>query len=616
MNEWLSPMEARPLLFSNAPVIAFVFLVTFGLQPLECQSDDSPGEGIQPTTDSDLGLHIGDTCTASCSTVIKNSFCNTTTNTCQCLGSHPIVIEEVTCVAVKKLHQTCSYDQQCKVTNPSSYCFQFEQGDLRCWCQPGFHSELIQENPIKYGCLEDLGSHLSKHSVSALTALTIGLSILSCLLCLMFRIFTRSHWSTRSSRSQYSVPSPPNRETSQGGSGASRKSSKGSQGKRLSAGSNGSAAKRSCHEAPEIMLHGELVTEQHLDSLDIEKQLYRPAIYNSLKSPQVGTSPAIPRTTGSRNNSLTTSSGENSRRPSGQFCEEWPEGFTDADTEYEQHIAIVPNPRAKRRQSMADYAFPELHSRSKGKKEPENLLILTRTRVDKHGRRHSVAVPLVPPPDGEKFEGGYHMERNPITGGAKLVPPAINPKSVISNAGGNGRTPATSSSSSALLGPPTASTTTLGVGGGGGFSRFDRKSSRYRNRTISGLPTIGEANQPNRSRTRRSASDRGSARRGYGTGSQKVKAKVDVEAAAATNTTDTKAGRTRRMSLQIPQSNGGVNNLARDMERLKVGGAQGGAVGGGGSSSGAVSPRPLKRKTSRRSSRSSFLHFLDLAIAK
>ncbi|TRY68745.1 hypothetical protein TCAL_02492, partial [Tigriopus californicus] len=534
----------------------------------------------------------------------------------------------------KKLHQTCSYDQQCKVTNPSSYCFQFEQGDLRCWCQP------------------DLGSHLSKHSVSALTALTIGLSILSCLLCLMFRIFTRSHWSTRSSRSQYSVPSPPNRETSQGGSGASRKSSKGSQGKRLSAGSNGSAAKRSCHEAPEIMLHGELVTEQHLDSLDIEKQLYRPAIYNSLKSPQVGTSPAIPRTTGSRNNSLTTSSGENSRRPSGQFCEEWPEGFTDADTEYEQHIAIVPNPRAKRRQSMADYAFPELHSRSKGKKEPENLLILTRTRVDKHGRRHSVAVPLVPPPDGEKFEGGYHMERNPITGGAKLVPPAtdsgrrrsydngsrecrrgshersdrsrpesrspvpINPKSVISNAGGNGRTPATSSSSSALLGPPTASTTTLGVGGGGGFSRFDRKSSRYRNRTISGLPTIGEANQPNRSRTRRSASDRGSARRGYGTGSQKVKAKVDVEAAAATNTTDTKAGRTRRMSLQIPQSNGGVNNLARDMERLKVGGAQGGAVGGGGSSSGAVSPRPLKRKTSRRSSRSSFLHFLDLAIAK
>ena len=98
----------------------------------------------------------------------------------------------------------------------------------------------------------------------------------------------------------------------------------------------------------------------------------------------------------------------------------------DTEGDYEQHITIVPNPRAKRRGSMADHAFPELHSRGKGKaknKEPENLLILTRTRTDRHGRRHSVAVPLIPPPDGEKFEGGYHVERNPITGGATLVPP-------------------------------------------------------------------------------------------------------------------------------------------------------------------------------------------------
>ena len=59
----------------------------------------------------------------------------------------------------------------------------------------------------------------------------------------------------------------------------------------------------------------------------------------------------------------------------------------------------------------------------KNRQEPENLLILTRTRTDRHGRRHSVAVPLIPPPDGEKFEGGYHIERNPITGGATLCPP-------------------------------------------------------------------------------------------------------------------------------------------------------------------------------------------------
>ncbi len=90
---------------------------------------------------------------------------------------------------------------------------------------------------------------------------------------------------------------------------------------------------------------------------------------------------------------------------------------------------------------MADYAFPELHSsrrasrgssrKNSGQEEPENLLILTRTRTDRHGRRHSVAVPLVPPPDGEKFEGGYQVQRNPITGGARLLPPSPTGKKAL-----------------------------------------------------------------------------------------------------------------------------------------------------------------------------------------
>jgi hypothetical protein len=33
------------------------------------------------------------------------------------------------------------------------------------------------------------------------------------------------------------------------------------------------------------------------------------------------------------------------------------------DGDIEQTITIIPNPRAKRRGSMASYAFPELHSR-------------------------------------------------------------------------------------------------------------------------------------------------------------------------------------------------------------------------------------------------------------
>jgi len=88
----------------------------------------------------------------------------------------------------------------------------------------------------------------------------------------------------------------------------------------------------------------------------------------------------------------------------------------------EQHIAIIKNPKS-RRGSFSNFAFPELHPKARLKAEPDTLLLLTRTRTDSRGRRHSVAVPLIPPPDGEKFEGGYHVERNPITGGARLVAP-------------------------------------------------------------------------------------------------------------------------------------------------------------------------------------------------
>ena len=57
------------------------------------------------------------------------------------------------------------------------------------------------------------------------------------------------------------------------------------------------------------------------------------------------------------------------------------------------------------------------------KAEHEYLLLVSRTRTDEQGRRHSVAVPVIPPPPGVKFEGGYHIEKNPITGAARLVPP-------------------------------------------------------------------------------------------------------------------------------------------------------------------------------------------------
>ena len=64
----------------------------------------------------------------------------------------------------------------------------------------------------------------------------------------------------------------------------------------------------------------------------------------------------------------------------------------------EQSVTIIPNLRAvnKRRKSMANYAFPELHPEAQLHEPSKNLLIYTRTGVDSCGRRHSVSIPLLP----------------------------------------------------------------------------------------------------------------------------------------------------------------------------------------------------------------------------
>lgn len=90
--------------------------------------------------------------------------------------------------------------------------------------------------------------------------------------------------------------------------------------------------------------------------------------------------------------------------------------------EYEQHISIIKNP-SPGSGSLTHFAFPELHPNARLKAEHEYLLLVSRTRTDEQGRRHSVAVPVIPPPPGVMFEGGYHIQKNPINGAAVLVPP-------------------------------------------------------------------------------------------------------------------------------------------------------------------------------------------------
>jgi hypothetical protein len=308
----------------------------------------------------------------------------------------------VTCVEPKNLYGSCTYNQQCSKQNKNSFCKKEEQQSTRCRCRKGFREERAHDIPIRYECVLDATGPLSG-TVPAIVGLFIALTILLILFCFMFKLFTQSRYPR--------------------------------------ARAYGDANQ----DPPDITVDDE--------QIDLEKQRLYPETAIQIYSPGGGhiSKQSSRRGSGNNNsdkgslsnNSQYSQSRRGSNRSSGGESEKSRRAslarngaivtsdlafnFNDKDCDVEQHITIIPNPRAKRRGSMADHAFPELHSSrstKKGtKKEPENLLILTRTKTDRHGRRHSVAVPLIPPPDGEKFEGGYHVERNPVTGGAKLVPP-------------------------------------------------------------------------------------------------------------------------------------------------------------------------------------------------
>jgi len=603
-----------------------------------------------------------------------------------------------------RLHESCQYDEQCTYRDLNTFCYHPQRPtrgadgetsetvatadiEARCLCKPGFHATRDIAGSAKSGtevCLIDsvVVDSVRKRVVSSAEALCIGLSILVLLLCLMFRIFTRAHRESRRVRRFADANECPvlieDRPTS----------------------STPPPSPQLRGVNPTIMLSKDQVaSDQHpissphlslrrQHSLDIERQLYRPIFCSAASAP------------GSRNSSLGGGGGSLAvsggcvegalktltsvsvppeiRRGSGgatHFCQDWPQGFTDSDSgDIEQHITIVPNPRSKQRaDSMADYAFPELHSAKSrtSKQEPENLLILTRTRTDRHGRRHSVAVPLIPPPDGEKFEGGYYVERNPITGGAKLVAPSGASSAEAVDKGRERRRPsrerlqrsssgrgptslnqgsgnATGGSSTAqprprsfmgmassrrdLLSTPasmvsdgaiaprsmkraasmrerSSATKERESGSWSASSGMGRAGTQPRSRTIANMPTIGESRLANHMQSAQEGSERGAG----------VAPSVAV---------DKESGYIRRLSLQPASGDkcnstghtprkGQLRSLSRDMDRMKLS-STASALGVSPPKTRDVSPRPLKRRSSSRrsSSRSKgFLHFLDLAIA-
>jgi len=536
---------------------SFAFISFAGFTADLASADDHPvDEEFTPppppilVSDSNRGFHIGDTCLDGCSNVIGNSYCNTTTNTCECLRTHPINIEGVDCVQSKNLYESCTYNQQCISRNPKSFCQELPSKQTQCSCRKGYSAQKSHDiyADLRYECGIDSLGPLAETTVPAIVGLFIGLTILLFLFCFMFKLFTQSRWARARAYADAGQPPPTiTLEDEQIDLEKQELFRKSSGDRNKITGSPASSVGRSDNSDRHISSN--YSSRRGSGNNNSEKDGHNSRRGSSRRSSS--------ESSHSRRASLTQRNGAVLAATDPlAFNDLDPKGAEDCDIE--QHITIIPNPRAKRRGSMADHAFPELHGSRAGKKarEPENLLILTRTTTDRHGRRHSVAVPLIPPPDGEKFEGGYSVERNPITGGAKLVPPT-----------------------------------------GGKLGRTRSISERRGSKGQKATPTSSKTSKEQQPPLTVAAAAKGS----NGKPGQKDANLLSIPGKSARNS--------RRHSYQA-----GVPGLAKEMDRLKVGSTTGSSPAG--SSRGASPRSSTKRRPSvRRSSRSGFLHFLDLAIA-
>merc|ERR1712223_1381674 len=186
-----------------------IFLIFYNFK--YSSSDDAYEGGILPTpTHSNRGFHIGDICVDGCSSVIGNSYCNTTTNTCQCLRTHPINIDGVNCVQPKNLYESCTYNQQCSSRNEKSFCQELPSEQTQCSCRKGYSPQKSHDiyATLRYECVIDSAGPLAETTVPAIVGLFIGLTILLFLFCFMFKLFTQSRWARARAYADAGQPPP------------------------------------------------------------------------------------------------------------------------------------------------------------------------------------------------------------------------------------------------------------------------------------------------------------------------------------------------------------------------------------------------------------------------
>lgn len=344
-----------------------VFLLCFVQQQhcLHTGSEAAKHQGLQ-ATDSPGSCRNA---SSMCQSLLQHSECDLQTGTCQCGRSHPVRLDNKLCLAAVSLDSQCRYNEECHHEDSNTICLQVTSTSSYCRCAKDYEKLLLSD---RSQCIQSKASPTT-HTVPTLAGLGIGLSVLTCFLCFTLRLFSKAR--TVETRGY------------------------------------GDASMN-----PTIMIDGKDMTG------DVES-CSRASSKSRIYTPGAPLTPTQVRRMSTLSTlSVTVQDKDFTVRPVSPGIATGSNDplFEQDDDEVEQQLTVIPRIGSLRRKSLIDYAFPELHQKSNGPKVSNSLLILTRTKTDSQGRRHSVAVPLLQTPEGSRNDSGYLVERKLSGTGAEV----------------------------------------------------------------------------------------------------------------------------------------------------------------------------------------------------
>ncbi|XP_064463754.1 uncharacterized protein LOC135386132 [Ornithodoros turicata] len=149
--------------------------------------DENEGVENRPRAPS-VGFYIGDPCNLTCSQVLHNVFCNTTSRKCECRAEHPVNIENRQCVKASPLGVACGHDEACTYIVEQAVC---RHG--KCRCKDG------HEPQDGTRCVPARGvAILDNAELTTMISVIASLVIFTALFCLVLRLFSKARFgSTR-----------------------------------------------------------------------------------------------------------------------------------------------------------------------------------------------------------------------------------------------------------------------------------------------------------------------------------------------------------------------------------------------------------------------------------